>query len=39
VSICRQIINQHRGEIWVESEQGIGTIFNFTIQKMALPIE
>lgn len=37
LSICRQIINQHKGEIWVESEQGIGTIFHFTIQKMALP--
>jgi len=37
LSICRQIINQHKGEIWVESEQGIGTIFHFTIQKMLLP--
>jgi len=34
LSICRQIINQHKGEIWVESEQGKGTIFHFTIQKM-----
>jgi len=36
LSICRQIINQHGGEIWVESELDEGTTFNFTIQKMSL---
>lgn len=35
LSICRQIINQHKGEIWVESEPDLGTTFYFTIQKMS----
>jgi len=38
LSICRQIINQHKGEIWIESQQDVGTTFYFTIQKMELPI-
>lgn len=37
LSICSQIINQHKGTIWVESEQGVGTTFHFTVQKMQLP--
>ena len=36
LSICRQIINQHKGEIWIESESEVGTTFHFTIQKMSL---
>ena len=35
LSICRQIINQHKGEIWVESEPEEGTTFHFTIQNIA----
>ena len=31
LSIVKQILNTHSGEIWVESEQGKGTMFSFTL--------
>ncbi len=31
LSIVRQILNAHDGKIWVESEQGKGTTFSFTL--------
>ncbi len=31
LSIVRQILNAHNGRIWVESEQGKGTMFSFTL--------
>ncbi len=29
--ICREIIGQHRGHIWVESKVGVGSTFSFVI--------
>jgi K+-sensing histidine kinase KdpD len=31
--ICREIVRAHGGEIWVESDQGKGSIFSFTLRK------
>ena len=31
LAICKEIINGHRGEIWVESEHGLGTKVIFTL--------
>lgn len=31
--ICEQIIKNHRGTIWVESEKGQGSVFSFTLPK------
>ncbi|WP_307472845.1 ATP-binding sensor histidine kinase [Cytobacillus purgationiresistens] len=31
LSICREIIAYHKGEIWVESEEGVGTTFFITL--------
>ena len=33
---CKKIIQLHRGEIWLESKLNEGTIFYFTIPKIAL---
>lgn len=33
LSLCRRIIERHKGRIWLESEYGKGTVFNFTIPR------
>lgn len=33
LAICRKIVDQHEGEIWIESKFGEGTTFHFTLKK------
>jgi signal transduction histidine kinase len=33
LAICKEIIEKHRGMIWVESELGKGSIFYFTLPR------
>ena len=36
LSICKRIVENHGGKIWIESEQGKGTKFLFTLPKQQL---
>lgn len=38
LAIARQIIEMHSGKIWVESAEGSGSVFHFTIPAVATPV-
>ncbi len=37
LSICKRIVENNGGDIWITSEEGVGTTFEFTVPKTEMP--